>query len=128
MSIPPIPVSDIATDNTLELRIYISNRVTHTAAEYYKTDIAFIFLCPIDEGLVIIDDVAVADLIAMDGITDRENIFILSAGGLIEDIPDIVGAPFSLGRESTRIYVLRDDDKDMSWQSDITYQPQFLLI
>lgn len=127
-TIPPIPDSDIADDNTLELRLYLYAEGALTGLEYYKVFIDYIFLCPNDEGLVIIDNVAAGDVIAMDGITERANIFILSAADLIEDIPEIEGSPFTLGRESTRIYVLRDDDKQMSFDSDITYQPLFLQV
>jgi len=128
LNLPPIAESEIATNNALELRIYLHAKDTLQANEFYKWDLDYIFLLPIDEGVVIIDDVGTADVIAIDGITDPPNVFILSATDKIEDFPDYVGKPFSLGRENTRIYVLRDDTNAVTFASDIRYQPRFLII
>lgn len=94
----------------------------------HQWDLDYIFLLPIDEGVVIIDDVNASDVIAIDGITDPPNVFILDGSGNIEDYPDYVGKPFTLGREDTRLYVLRDDVKGVTFASDVKYQPQFLVI
>lgn len=94
----------------------------------YHWDIDYMFLLPIDEGVVIIDAVGVTDILAMDGITSPSNMLIISATGEVDDIPDYVGRPFDLGRESTRFYILRDDIKTATFASDVKYQPQFLVI
>lgn len=94
----------------------------------HQWDLDYVFLLPIDEGVVIVDDVAAADVLVIDGITDPPNVFILSVTGKIEDYPDYVGKPFTLGREDTRLYILRDDVKGVTFASDVKYQPQFLVI
>ena len=126
--LPPIAESDIAGNNTLSLRIhhYITELLYTT--EYYKWDMDYIFLIPIDEGLVIVDSIAAADVLGIDSISDPPNVFITEATPTIEDYPTKTGRPFTIGRESTRIYFLRDDDKLMTFTSDITYQPKFLII
>jgi len=97
-------------------------------SEEYHWDMDYIFLLPIDEGVVIIDDVDAADLIAIDSIADPPGVFIISAASKIEDYPDYVGKPFDLGRENTRLYMLRDDVKGVTFTTDITFQPQFMVI
>ena len=46
----------------------------------------------------------------------------------IEDYPDYVGKPFDLGRENTRLYVIRSDTKEATFTSDVKYRPQFFVI
>jgi len=112
----------------LQANMHINEIDFQLIAAEYHWDMDYIFLLPIDEGVVIIDDVAAADLIAIDSIHDPPGVFILSAASKIEDYPDYVGKPFDLGRENTRIYMLRDDVKGVTFTTDITYQPQFMVI
>jgi len=99
-----------------------------TANSVHRWDVDFIFLLPIDEGVVIIDDVDADDIIAVDGISDPPGVFIIDGSGNVEDTPDYVGKPFTLGRESTRLYALRDDAKGVTFTSDVKYQPLFMVI
>jgi len=128
LRIPPIPKSDIAGTNAFELRIYqyIADSTNNTSP-YVQWDLDYIFLLPIDEGCVIVNSVGQTDEIAIDGITDPPNVFKISSAK-VTDYPDYVGAPFTLGRENTRIYMLREDVKGATFTVDITYQPQFLVI
>jgi len=64
----------------------------------------------------------------VDSITDPPNVFLIDGSDNIDDFPDYVGNPMMLGRESTRLYILRDDVKAVTYTVDITYQPQFLVI
>ena len=130
VQIPPIAESDIATNNTFQLRVYqyLNTRSDSVLGATADWCLDYIFLLPIDEGVVIVDDIATTDVIAIDGLTDPNNVFIITAAGAIEDYPDYVGKPFSLGRETTRVYFLRDDDKAMTFTVDVKYQPQFLVI
>ena len=126
LNIPPIAESDIATNSPFSLRIHLLANDAVGIAGKYQFD--YIFLLPIDEGVVIIDDVAAADALAIDNITNPNNVFIISSTGVIEDFPDYVGKPFTLGRETTRFYFLRDDGKTVTFTVDLQYQPLFLLI
>ena len=128
LNLPPIASSDIASNNSFELRIFLFTLDTIAQNEYYKIEIDYIFLLPIDEGAVIIASIAADDVIALDGITDPQNVFIIDGSDNIEDYPDYVGRVFSLGRESTRIYVLRDDVAAVTFASDLKYQPQFMVV
>lgn len=127
LNIPPIAESDIAINNSFELRIFQYVTAGTDAGTHYDWFLDYIFLLPLDEGVVIIDDVGTGDVIASDAITDPPNVFILGSTNDIEDFPDYVGNPFSLGRESTRIYVLRDDTKMITFSSDVKYQPRFMV-
>ena len=95
--------------------------------ENYQWDVDYIFLLPLDEGVVIIDQVDLADVLGIDAITDPPNVFITDSVDRIEDFPDYVGNPFLLGREPTRIYILRDDAVVVTFASDIKYQPRFMV-
>lgn len=127
INIPPIADSDIATNSAYNLNIYLYATELLTTGEYYKIDLDWIFLLPIDEGVVIVDDVSSAYSLTVDSITDPPAVF-TSAAGAILDCPDYVGYPFTLGRESTRIYILRNEAKSITFALDTKYQPQFLLI
>jgi len=128
LNIPPIAESDIALNNTFQLRIYHYATDILAADMDSKWDTDWVFLLPIDEGVVIVDSIAAADVLALDGITDPPNVFVLSAANKIEGFPTYTGAPFKLGRENTRIYVIRDDVKAVTFASDIKFQAQFLII
>lgn len=129
LNIPPIAESDIATNSTFQLRLFTYIAAAGgTLGGNSDWEVDYIFLLPIDEGVVIVNDVAAADALAIDSITDPNNVFIISTGGVIENYPDYIGKPFTLGRETTRIYFLRDDDKDMTFTVDAKYQPLFLVI
>ena len=94
----------------------------------YRWDSDYLFLLPVDEGAVIIDSITPTDALAIDNITDPPNVYTISAGGTILDYPDYVGSPFTLGRENTRLYFLRNDGTAMTFTVDVKYQPQHLVI
>ena len=127
VDIPPLAESDIAITNVFTLRIFTQTLDQLTINENYQWDVDYIFLLPIDEGLVILD-AAAADVIGIDSITDPANVFIMDSVDRIEDFPDPTGRPFSLGREPTRIYVLRDDVIGVTFASDIKYQARFMVV
>ena len=129
LNIPPIAESDIAANSDFTLSMYLTcGPAGLSVGKVSDYEIDYIFLLPIDEGVVIVDDVAAADVLAIDNITNPNNVFITSATGLIENYPDYVGKPFNLGRETTRFYFLRDDGKTVTFTVDLKYQPLFLLI
>ena len=70
---------------------------------------------------------AADDIIAIDGWTDPPNVFKI-ASDKITDYPSYVGAPFLLGRDNTRIYILRDDAIAVTFTVDTNYQPRRLTI
>ncbi len=130
VSIPPIAESDIAANSTFSLRIYeyvntlIAGAVPDNTV-YFDCD--YIFLLPVDEGVVILTSGA-ADIIALDAISERPNVFVIDSSGNITGYPVKLGAPFNLGRESTRIYVLRDDAITATFALDVKYIPQMQKI
>jgi uncharacterized repeat protein (TIGR02543 family) len=83
-------------------------------------DYDYIFLGPTDEGYAIVSSGA-TEIIALDGISDNPEIYIVDSSNNILNVATAVGAPFSIGRENTRIYVLRDDAITASWSSDVKY-------
>lgn len=127
LNIPPIIESDIATNNVFGLRIWHYATEAFGGGETYKWDLDWVFLLPIDEGLVIISTTKVGDGIVMDGITSPTAVY-STVANVIVDKPGYVGTPFSLGRETTRLYIVRDDDNSVTFASDVKYQPQFLVI
>jgi len=127
LNILPIADSDIATNNNFNILIYNYASQALTGNEYYKWQMDYIFLLPIDEGVLIVDGVASTRVLIMDGITDPPLVF-EAIDNTESTIPAYVGNHFSLGRESTRLYYLRDDGHLAGCNSDVKYQPQFLVI
>lgn len=127
IDLPPIAESDIAISNSLELRLFCFNDDTLLNGTTYGWTVDWLFLLPIDEGVVILD-AAAADVIGIDGITDPANVFIMDTEDRVEAFPDPTGRPFSLGREPTRIYVLRDDVRTVTFSQDLKYEARFMVI
>jgi len=128
LNLPPVQESEIAGNNTIELRLFIKSLDTFSIGEDYNMDVDFIFLLSIDEGIVIVADVINTDTLAIDGISSPKQVYTIDGSDKVSDIRNSKGIPFDLGRENTRIYILRDDNKDMDFTSTITYQPRYLVI
>ncbi len=128
--IPPIAESDVATNSTYTLRIYCSPTEAGSVTGSVTIDwiVDYIFLLPIDEGAVIINSVANTDLIALDNISDSGEVFKIDSNSKITGYPSYVGSPFLLGRETTRLYALRDDAITVTFAFDVKYQPRFVTI
>lgn len=127
LNILPISESDIAANNTFYINIYNYANQALTGNEYYKWQMDYIFLLPIDEGVVIVDEVTSTRVLVMDGITAPPLVF-ETITNTESRMPDYIGSPFTLGRETTRLYVLRDATKAVTFASDVKYQPQFIVI
>lgn len=125
--IPPIAESDIAGNPTFNLRVYLYLTDANAFTGINDFEIDYIFLLPIDEGVIIIDDTDSADVLALDGITDSPAAYKLS-GANVSEYLDYVGNVFTLGRETTRIYVLRDDPPAGTFAVDLKYLPRFLIL
>ncbi|KKK82090.1 hypothetical protein LCGC14_2806880, partial [marine sediment metagenome] len=112
-----------------DLRIYgyLSDQLV-APNETYQWKLDYLQLLPIDEGVVIVDSITPTDYLALDSITDPPNVFKIDTGGTITDYPDYVGSPFTLGRENTRFYFVRNDGTAMQFKVDVKYQPNFLII
>jgi len=124
--LPPAPASDIATEPSLELRLYLFAN-ENVGADWNKFDIDFIFLLPIDEGCTIVAAVGSTDVLALDGITDSVAVLILNSSDVIQSGPDHVGKVIDYGREDFRLYVLRDDaPHEVTFTSTVKYQGQFV--
>ncbi|KKK59422.1 hypothetical protein LCGC14_3034560, partial [marine sediment metagenome] len=116
---------NIHGSTTYEARI---NDFDFQDSNEYRWDIDYIFLCPADEGLVIVDSVAAADILAIDSITYPPAVFKIDATDKVQDMPNFDGKPFYLGRENTRIYILRDDVPAVTFALDTKYQPRHLVV
>lgn len=90
-------------------------------------DLDYIFLLPIDERYAVISHTA-GDTLALDGISERPNIYVIDSSDKITKLATSVGQPLTIGREKTRIYVLRDDLPSVTFVTDVKYQPKYLTI
>ncbi|KKK92895.1 hypothetical protein LCGC14_2698340, partial [marine sediment metagenome] len=88
INIPPVAESDVADNATFELRIFQYATELLAQNELYQWFTDYIFLLPIDEGNVIIGDVAADDFLLSDGITRPNNVFLLAQ----EEAPHFTGA------------------------------------
>ncbi len=122
--IPPLSESEIATNAPYTVRVYLyKNNFALAEGDYYSVD--YIFLLPVDEGCAIISSDSLATY-ALDGISREKAVYKLS-GAAVSSLASYVGAPFDMGLENTRIYLLRDDAITATYSVDLKYQPRFLL-
>jgi hypothetical protein len=127
VTLPPIAAGQIASDDDLQIRIFVMCEDDRSLyEEVFGLD--YIFLLPIDEGVCIVDSVDTTDVLALDSISDPPVVLILDGSGNLQSVPSRTGTPPLLGREDTRIYVLKADHSDLTFTTAITYQPQFLFI
>ncbi len=78
LNIPPVAESDVADNASFELRIFQYATELLAQGELYQWSTDYIFLLPIDEGNVIVADVAADDFLLSDGITRPNNVFLLA--------------------------------------------------
>ncbi len=129
INIPPTPESDVYANNSIELRIFFgcdSNGLGGAANHYWQLD--YIFLLPVDEGMAVIDSLNTTQVFVVDSASDPANVYLIDANSLVSGFPTIVGAPFTLGRETTRIYFLRNDLPAAAYVLSGKYQPRFLTL
>ncbi len=127
LNVPTFPDLEHINPANTTPRIYLYAEDVLTLNEHYRVDIAYVFLLPIDEGVIIADSVLNTRVLVADGLPDRGTVNIVSGGNNYQ-LAEIMGVPFTLGRERTRIYVLRDDTKNMTFSSIVRYIPQFLVV
>ncbi len=132
INIPPIGESEIALNNTFSLRIYeyVNTAITPSGITQNTVnfDLDYIFLLPVDEGCVIINSVGTSDVLAIDSVSETPGVYVLDTSDTITEYPDYVGSPFYLGRDNTRIYILRDDAITATFAVDVKYVPRFLTV
>lgn len=127
IDLPPIAESDIATNPYFYLHIYAwQHDASYPGGTYWKFDVDYVFLLPVDEAVAIVGSVPDGSMIALDGITNPNAVFQLSGGNIL-DLMTYAGKPFTIGREDTRIYILRDDIIAATFAVDVKYQPRFLV-
>ena len=74
----------------------------------------FAALIPVDEGAAVVNDVGADDAILLDTMGDAPGIYHPDASNVAREFADFSGAPFSIGPDDTRVYILRDDAGDPS--------------
>jgi len=107
--------SERDADAPLYLRfyIYLNGAAVGTGAVYDDILLDYIFLCPIDEGVVALATTTTTDAPVVDTISRFPNVATLDTTTFnayaISALPDYIGKPFELSRGGARLYVLRDD-------------------
>ncbi len=112
--------------NILLNNIYATERLGGHSVPFAEWRIDFIMLLPIDEGAAIVSGVRPDDRILLDTTGDVPGVYLLDAGDVVQGFADFAGAPFDIGPEDTRIYLLRDDEGDpdsVGFEMTTTYIP-----
>ncbi len=116
LALPPHNVPDGYTGETLNLRIYLVQDDTAANVNFNeKVDwfIDYLFLLPIDEGVVTVDAVGDTHKVLIDGLSDTPGVYLINdSDEVVQQFATATGGPFDIGPEDTRIYVLRDDTGD----------------
>lgn len=127
--LPPIAESDLVTNPSLSLRVFIGAYNTLAIGDSYIVSIDSIMLMPIDEQVAIVNSVSSSYALAIDGISVPPALLLIDGTNVIQSHPDWVGQVLKYGREDFRIYALRNDDPlAVTFTTTVTYQPEFMVV
>jgi hypothetical protein len=124
--IPPVgtPENTIASDATLNLRVYwgmFLNGVSWADATHATIGLDYVMLLPVDEGVVVIDDVDTDDRILISNIDDIPGVWKMNSSDVIQSLATFNGGPFPPRSEPWRLYWVYDDPGDpTNRQANIT--------
>ena len=109
---PPVPPGYSAP--SFDLNVYAFHKGVARVGTSHRDralrwDVDFAALMPVDEGAAIIGSVGADDAILLDTMGDAPGVYVLDSSGAAREFADFAGAPFSIGPEDTRVYILRDD-------------------
>lgn len=115
---PPTPPGGYSAPS-LDLNVYAFHKGTRrfTASQrgrLLRWDVDFAALLPVDEGAAIVNGVGADDRLLLDAMGDSPGVYLLDSSGAASGFADFAGAPFSIGPDSARVYILRDDAGDPS--------------
>ena len=115
---PPVPPGGYAAPAP-DLHIHAFHKGTvrygeASARRALRWDVDFATLIPVDEGAAVVNDVGADDAILLDTMGDAPGIYHPDASNVAREFADFSGAPFSIGPDDTRVYILRDDAGDPS--------------
>lgn len=114
---PPIPPGYSAP--SLDLDVYACHKgerrfTASQTGRRLRWDVDFATLLPVDEGAAIVNDVGADDRLLLDAMGDAPGVYLLDSSGAAGAFADFAGAPFSIGPDDARVYILRDDAGDPS--------------
>ena len=82
---------------------------------HFRWSVDCVTLLPIEEGEVVVNGVGPSERILLDTLSEAgHGVYTLDESDLVLGSADYEGAPFTIGPEGTRIYVVRDDVSDPS--------------
>lgn len=114
---PPTPPGYSAPSLDLDIHACHKGERRFTASQTgrrLRWDVDFATLLPVDEGAAIVNDVGADDRLLLDAMGDAPGVYLLDASGAASAFADFAGAPFSIGPDDARVYILRDDAGDPS--------------
>ena len=115
---PPVPPGGYAAP-ALDLNVYAFHKGPRrfqdtSAGRALRWDVDFAALIPVDEGAAIVNAVGADDAILLDAMGDAPGVYLPDAANVAREFADFAGAPFTIGPDDTRVYILRDDAGDPS--------------
>ena len=119
LTLPPTPVPEgyAAPEFNLDIHgIFSGGGAGNDAgAHHFRWSVDCVTLLPIDEGEVVVNGVSPSKRILLDTLSEEgPGIYLLDESDAVLGPADYEGAPFTIGLEDTRIYVVRDDVSDPS--------------
>lgn len=114
---PPVPEGYAAPEFNLDIHGILSGGGARNdaGAHQFRWSVDCVTLLPIDEGEVAVNGVGPSERILLDTLSEPgPGVYKLDESDLVLGPADFEGAPFTIGPEDTRIYVVRDDASDPS--------------
>ena len=113
----PVPEGYAAPEFNLDIHGILSGGGARNDAgsHQFRWSVDCVTLLPIDEGEVAVNGVGPSERILLDTLSEPgPGVYKLDESDLVLGPADYEGAPFTIGPEDTRIYVVRDDASDPS--------------
>ena len=126
--LPPFPQPETGfTFATRELHIQakIASAWNPLQGSSATWDLDYVFLLPADESVAIVNNVGATDRILIDSRSHRAQIYLLDASDNVQRVADYLGKPVRLSPRGVRIYVLRDDGRDVTYTFSGAYVPRY---
>ncbi|MXX53522.1 MAG: hypothetical protein F4Z35_06225 [Dehalococcoidia bacterium] len=119
LTLPPtaVPEGYAAPEFNLDIHGTLSGggAKNDAGAHHFRWSVDCVTLLPIDEGEVVVSGVGPSERILLDTLSEAgPGVYMLDGSDTVLGPADFEGAPFRIGPEDTRVYVVRDDVSDPS--------------
>ena len=126
--LPPILQPDESysfATRELHVRARLNNPWNPALSSTATWDLDYLFLLPADEFVAIVNSVGATDRILVDSRSRHGQLYLLDGSDNVVRVADYLGRPLLLSKQGSRIYVLRDDGRNVTFAFSGKYTPRY---